>query len=116
MEKVEVGQQFIVVPYADWTKWVSSPTPVHATVMKVGRKYFELNDPRFGRFEIDTLRHDGGEYSPRYRLYASMEIYNAEQLHDKLLKEVQIVLNGMRALNSLSSDQLTKILTVLKEK
>lgn len=111
-DKITVGQQLVVVPCSDW---IRNKTPVHATVTKVGRKYFELNDPHYGRFAIDTMIHDGGEYNARYKLYLSIEDYNAEQLHSKLLEEVKGTLNVM-LLRTLSANQLSRILTILQEK
>lgn len=46
------------------------------TVSSVGNKYFKVNEKPRDRFSISTMMHDGGNYSPRYKVYFSLSEIN----------------------------------------
>lgn len=47
----------------------------YGEVVRIGRKFFYIKTGIHSeeRFEIDTFKHDNGEYSPYYKLYPSQE-------------------------------------------
>lgn len=92
---LQVGQKV-------WLKSINSikRTPIdnelcEVEISKIGTKYFFLTEERYGRFFIDTLNQDNGEYNSRYRIYLSKEKHDNEvestdlifKLHDFFYRE-----------------------------
>ncbi len=48
------------------------------TIVHLGRKYFETENKWMGRFNIESLEHDGGKYSPRYKVYLNPQKFEDE--------------------------------------
>ena len=69
MSKIHVGQKLYLV-YTDSRRG----TDCEVTVTKVGRKYAELDIPRF-RIFVDTMNVDGRGYSSPGRCFLSREEY-----------------------------------------
>lgn len=52
-------------------------------IASVGNKWFTIIDNWHGRFNKETLLHDGKGYSPRYRIYLDKKEYEEElELND----------------------------------
>lgn len=47
-------------------------------IASVGNKWFTIVDNYHGRFNKETLLHDGKGYSPRYRIYLDKKEYEDE--------------------------------------
>lgn len=60
-----------------------------AIISKIGRKYFEVTPSYMGRFHINSLIHDRGNYSPRFKLYLSKEDYEDEIECSKIHSELR---------------------------
>jgi hypothetical protein len=88
-----------------------SNEPVEATVKKVGRKYFET-DGYFGRFHIDTMLHDAGDYSPAYQAYNSLQEIQDEKHRNKLLSTINKFFLGYRS-NTVTTEQAEQIVRIL---
>jgi len=58
-------------------------------IASVAKKYFKLEDAHLGRFFIENLKHDGGDYSPRYRIYLNKEDYEIEIERGKLFAKIR---------------------------
>ena len=82
-EKIKVGQ----------TVWIKSARGFgregieEKIVTKVGRIYFEVE--RCGRFNIETLKHDNGDYSPAYKVYLDKGEYELSQEMSQLSSKIR---------------------------
>lgn len=83
---MEKGQKIYVEPKGNASRRDSNIK--ECVVSKVGRKYFEVDGLHRIRFFIDTMEHDGGEYSSQYKAYESMQeildIREANRLFDNI--------------------------------
>jgi len=66
-----------------------TPVLIETKIASVAKKYFKLEEAYMGRFFIDTLKHDGGDYSPRYKIYLNKEDYDIEVERNKLFSEIR---------------------------
>jgi hypothetical protein len=80
MKKIQVGQKIWLKPTAR-----RSTAPIEVEITKIGRKYFEVEPGRYGRFYINTLTQDGGEYISNYQGYLSLEDIERDQRAAKLM-------------------------------
>lgn len=102
--KIEVGQTVYVEGIQRRTQTVNLRK---AIVSKVGRKYFELDGYYRDRFNIDTLLHDGGDYSPSYKVWLNESDYSNHIHEVKLRRELPDMLRKA------SYKQLVKINSIL---
>lgn len=95
MEKINIVKPILVVGQTIWYKSLSGRrgddiSLKESKVLSVGKKYFEIEGLYRQRFFIDTLIHDGGNYSPSYMAYISKEQYlnelEARKIHSELLR------------------------------
>ena len=63
-------------------------------VGKVGRKYFELEESHYGRFFIDTMLQDCGQYISGYVCYLSLQEIEDEEEALKLYTEIKKMFSG----------------------
>lgn len=82
-------------------------------ITKVGKKYFETEKHYLGRFFIDTLMHDGGQYSSRYKVYLTRQDYEDEKETQKILRELRDYF-GHYGNPKISLDNLRTILSIVK--
>ena len=76
---VKVGQTVYLHPIQ--TR-VNIKSGSEAVIEKVGKKFAYLNNRT--RFFIDTMQHDGGDYSPKYKVYLSIEELNFKLESDRM--------------------------------
>lgn len=77
---MEVGQKVYIKPIGNATR--CSKEIKEGTISKIGRKYFELKE-NYGRFFIDGMHQDGGQYISNYQCYLSLqEIEDEEELYN----------------------------------
>lgn len=110
MKKLHVGQKVWVVSFKQRRNDTESIE--EKTVSKVGKKYFELSDSYFGRFYIDTLMHDAGQYSSRYQVFLDIEKYNSEVEADRLIAKIRKYFDWFNQIK-LSLDQLKQIDSII---
>lgn len=85
-------------------------------ITTVGHKWFKLNGRLFReRFSVDTLQHDGAPYSSIYKVYLSLDEYEKEQYHNKVSNELYSLFSGYSRRLNLSTNQIERILTIIKE-
>jgi hypothetical protein len=53
--------------------------PSLCSVTKIGKKYFYVNDFRESRFELESGKHDNGEYSASAEIYFDMATYEQDR-------------------------------------
>jgi hypothetical protein len=87
-QKLQVGQTVYVEPIGNMRR--SSAGIREATITKIGNKYFELDQKHYGRFHIESLVQDGGQFIANYQCFRSME---AIERRDKE-KELRDYLKG----------------------
>jgi hypothetical protein len=92
------GMTIFVSPFSNLQVQEPEETTVSKVVASLPRE----------RFFLETRKHDGGKYSPRYKAYCTKEAYMEEQERNKLLNSIKI--------SSLSLSQLRTISTWVEEK
>ena len=102
--KLEVGQ--IIYITETNVRYGVNNDPKPCTISKVGKKYFETSDSWRGRFSIEDLRHDAGQYSPRYIVWLSLQEHEDDKLRDVLFSKIS---GKFKYSNSLTLQQLKDI-------
>lgn len=70
---MKLGQKIYLAPQGNAARYNKE---VHEDVItKIGRVYFETK--RHGRFNIQTMQHDNGQYSSQYQAFFNTEDYQA---------------------------------------
>lgn len=79
----------------------------------IGNKWFTLTDSWYGRFNKENLLHDGGFYSPKYRIYLDKKEYEEECEFNDLYSKIN---NTFGVYNSikLPLDKLRKIWNIIQ--
>lgn len=77
MKKVEVGQKIYIKPINNASRY--GKEIIEETVTKVGRKYFQVSKSWLGRFFIDTMNQDNGDYMSNYLAYGTLEEIEQEK-------------------------------------
>lgn len=105
--KLKVGQPV-------WLKRlnVQSSQLKMTSISSIGNKWFYVTDEAYGRYNIETMFHDGGRYSSSYRAYASLQ-----EVSDEIeLKRLESLIKGKIIYHSgyrMSFDQVKKIAAIL---
>ena len=91
--KDDIGSR-LVVGQTVWLQEISHRVSndknlIEAKVTSVGRKYFQVDPKWYGRFYVDSLLHDAGNYSPRYKVYLSKKQYEESIEIQKLSTEIR---------------------------
>jgi hypothetical protein len=81
---IKVGQKVFVKSMYNRNTFVEEPI-----VTKIGRKYFELSDYPYVKFELETGQDYRGEYNSNYQVYESKEAYKQEKIHNKLADTIR---------------------------
>jgi len=85
---LKVGQKVYLKPIGNRARY--SKDIVESSISKIGRKYFKVEDDHYGRFFIDTMKQDNGQYISEYACYTSREKIESEKeiqiLYDKIKK------------------------------
>lgn len=111
--KLQVGQKVWVETYSE--RYGQKSTLSESEISKIGKKFFEVTHSGYshGRYYIETLEHDGGDYSSKGRIWLSEQDYKdqieAEKLNYEFRKLFQYSGSG------LSLDQLRRIKSIVDE-
>ena len=89
---MEVGQKIYLKPIGNKARYSQEIKEV--TIGKVGKKYFELEENHYGRFFIDTMSQDCGQYISGYTCYLSLQDIEDEKEALRLLTEIKKVFSG----------------------
>lgn len=89
---MEVGQKIYLKPIGNRARYNEGIKEVR--IGKVGRKYFELEGSHYGRFFIDTMTQDGGQYMSEYTCYLSLQDIEDEKEALRLFTEIKKVFSG----------------------
>lgn len=107
MNKLTVGQTVII---ESQNRRGLFPDGVHEeTVLTVGKKFFTITGSR-ERFYIDTLKHDGGEYSSAAQAWLSLDEYNAAH---EINRKYDVIHAKLRARTSMTNEQIEAIYKIL---
>lgn len=87
---------------------------IKTTVGKVGKKYFETKDHWYGRFHLDTLMHDGKEYSSVYKVYTDEQDYHDKEERIKIIDDVRETFSHFTSVG-LSLEKLRQISEIIKK-
>ncbi len=109
MNKLVAGQKIFVKPIGNAARRGGEIR--EEVIDKVGKKYFTLVGWHRERFNNDTLRHDGGQYTPNYQCYFSMQEISDERERSALLDrarrlfssygEIGLTLNELRQIDNI---------------
>lgn len=110
MKKLEVGQTVYVKPIGNAAR--RSTKIITCKISKVGRKYFELDLNWMGRFEIESMTQDNGDYISNYACYLSLQEIEDEKELNELYKDIGSCFNSFSAKNY-SLKQLRAVKNIL---
>lgn len=110
-EKIEIGRKIYLKPINNASRY--SNEILEAEVVKVGRKYFEINRGAVKKYYIETLQ-PVSEYVPDYKIYFSEQEIFDEREYDKLLSQIRSKFD-MWAKKDLTLEQLRKITKIIAE-
>ena len=85
---------------------------IKTNIAKVGNKYFTVSDSWRGRFHIDKMMHDGGQYSPKYKAYLSEKEILDENLSIGLIAKIRSII-GQYGKTDLTLDQMKQIINII---
>ena len=88
---MEIGNEIYLEPKSNAARYSKEIKTV--TIKKIGRKYFEVNEMN-GRFFIDTLEIDGGQYTPEWQGYLSLKHIEDKIESEKICNELRQFFNG----------------------
>lgn len=83
---LKLGQPVYIERVHNFTR--NNSNTLHTTISTVGTKYFQVTDLPRERFRVDTLRHDGGRYSSKYKVYLSLQEIEDEKEANKINQEL----------------------------
>jgi hypothetical protein len=86
---LEVGQKVFYLHIGYRRNERNDSQLYEATVSKIGRKWFEVEELSFTRFSLEDLRNDGKGFTSSYRIVLSKEDFELEQEHYKLRGKVE---------------------------
>ena len=113
---IKVGQKMWANPEGPNSIKRGNNYPIEVEVASVGRKYLTIKDAesswRFARakFIIDTLMEDGGNYSPEWRLYHSIE-----DIKEKRERAELIAILKRFDFMALDLERLRKVKSIIQE-
>ena len=102
---MEVGQKIYLKPIGNQARY--SKEIKETIISKIGRKYFEVEDSGYGRFFIDTMNQDCGQYVSGYTCYLSLQEIEHEKEAKILSEKIKKVFSGFSP--DLPLDKLKKI-------
>ena len=91
-ENLKVGQDVYLEPTGNATRYQKGV--IKTKIKTIGKKYFTVEEKylpmtRDARFEIESMRHDEGEYCSNYNAYLSMKEIEDKEKRPELLKSIQ---------------------------
>ncbi len=82
-------------------------------IASVGNKWFTIEDNWCGRFNKETLLHDGKGYSPRHRIYLDKKEYEDEVEFNDLFSKIRTAI-GQYSNLKLSLEKLRQIWNIMQ--
>ena len=112
---LRVGQIVYVIPWGNTVRRYGNEI-VEATVAKIGRKYFYLEESRFDgdKFDLENFIYNSGHNSGWNAYLTKQEILDKRE-HERLSKEIVNMLNTW-TIRSLSLEQLRAIKEAIERK
>lgn len=89
---MEVGQKIYLEPIGNNARY--SKEIKESRISKIGRKYFELEEKYYGRFFIDSMSQDCGQYMSGYNAYLSIQEIEDKKEAQKIFTELKKVFSG----------------------
>ena len=89
---MEIGQKVYLEPIGNNARY--SKEIKESRISKIGRKYFELEEKYYGRFFIESMSQDCGQYISGYNAYLSMQDIEDKKEAQKLFYEIKKVFSG----------------------
>lgn len=90
---MEVGQNVYLEPINNNARY--SKEIKESRISKIGRKYFELEEKHYGRFFVDSMRQDCGQYVSGYNAYLSKQEIEDKKEAQKIFVELKKVFSGL---------------------
>lgn len=106
---LKVGQVVYLEPLGNAARYSTEIKP--ATICSLGKKYFAVEEFPRNRFSIEELIHDGGQYSPQYKVHLSLQDIQDEKEANKLSRELAGYFGHHKAFLTLT--QLKKIKEII---
>jgi hypothetical protein len=111
-DKLSVGQKVYLKPINNAARGGNKEI-LEAEIVKVGRKYFELNRGLIKKYSMENLEQVT-EYTPDYKLYFSKQDILDEYETNSLYSEIESKF-GAWAKKDLTLDQLRRIKAIINE-
>lgn len=109
--KLKVGDKIWYIMTKSYS-FNRTPVLIESTVSKVGKKYFEIEGLLRYRFFLDTLKHDGGNYSSEYKAYITDLDYYNEVETEKEYEKLKIAFSSSNS-GKFTLEQLKKTREIL---
>jgi len=107
---MKVGQKIYLKPIGNNARYGNQEVR-ECTISKIGRKYFELEEKGYGRFFIESMAQDCGQYISGYQAYLSIQDIEDEEEAKKLYSEIKKAFSGFST--SLSLSELKEISRII---
>lgn len=107
---MKVGQIIYLEPINNNARY--SKEVEKCKISKIGRKYFELEKKQYGRFFIDSMTQDCGDYVSGYNAYFSLQEIEDKKEAQKIFSEIKKELNGFNT--NIPLIKLKEILQIIK--
>ena len=88
---MKIGDKIYLEPKSNAARYSKEVKTV--TIKSIGRKYFEVNE-MYGRFFIETLEMDGGQYTSDWQGYLSLKHIEDKIESKKICNELRQFFNG----------------------
>lgn len=90
-KNLKVGQPIFFKPLGNRARGGRGNEILEATIASVATKFFTVKNQELNgeKFFIDSLMHNGGQYSPQYKGYLSKQDILDETEREKLLTEIR---------------------------
>lgn len=111
-EKIEVGRKVYLKPVRNAARG-GNKAIIETEIVKVGRKYFEVDRGIERKYKIDTLELVS-KYSPDYELYFSKQEILDEYEYENLFSKIQSKFAYWVKMD-LTLDQLRRIVKIITE-
>lgn len=108
---MKIGQTVYLKPIGNNSRY--SQELIKVEIDKIGRKYFEVNIKHYGRFFIETMIQDCGDYISGYKCYLSLQEIKDEEEHELLFSEIKKEFSAYRT--NLPLSKLKEISQIIKK-
>jgi len=102
---MEIGQEVYLEPLDNSRRYGQDIAT--EIISKIGKKFFQVEGWTKRRFHIDTMLHDGGDYSPQWQVYLSRQAIEDKQRISTLNEKISNLFTY--SMSKLTLEQLEKI-------